>query len=201
MKERKALGGRAGTRALPPVNGRVANRMARLQSTNLIEWDANQSWRSFLRTYAFTRALGLLTKSGQVNRSGENWPPESDVRPSPRPASQQVCPENPRKPATQRGARSGGERDASGNWRRECDPVQAVSLSRRCPTPFRSAVSTPNSHRGFGASLRQIPEDLLGLDPTAKLSRSVIIGCSDNSGAASSGHENVGRASRVRQRA
>ena len=32
--------------------------------------------------------------NAQVRRPGANWPPESDFRPSPGPASHQVCPEN-----------------------------------------------------------------------------------------------------------
>jgi len=69
-------------------------------------------------------------QNGQVRRSGENWPPESDFRPSPRWASQQVCPENRRKPVTQRGGRPGGERGSHVNWRRKCDRIRTVSAQR-----------------------------------------------------------------------
>jgi hypothetical protein len=64
----------------------------------------------------------------QVRRSGEKRPPENDFRPSPRRVSQQVCPENPRKPATQRGDRSGGERYSHGNWRTGCPPYIRPAL-------------------------------------------------------------------------
>ena len=47
--------------------------------------------------------------------------------PFPRRASQQVCPKNPRQPATQRGGRSGGEHGSHRNWRRGCGSVQRVS--------------------------------------------------------------------------
>lgn len=58
---------------------------------------------------------------GQVGRSGENSPPESDFRQPPPWAGQQARAENPRKPPTQRGSRCGGGRDAHWNWRRGWD--------------------------------------------------------------------------------
>ena len=64
---------------------------------------------------------------GQVSRSGENWPPESDFRRFAGRAGQLVQPGNLRKPATQRDCRFRGERDAQGNWRRRCDRLQTVS--------------------------------------------------------------------------
>jgi hypothetical protein len=64
---------------------------------------------------------------GQVNSFGEKGPPESDFPPSARGARQQGCPENPRKPATQRGARSGGEHVSYGNWRRECTRIRTFA--------------------------------------------------------------------------
>lgn len=66
----------------------------------------------------------------QVRRSGEKWPPESDLRASLHRASQQAGPENLRKPATQRGGLSVGERDAAWNWRRECDRIRTVADQR-----------------------------------------------------------------------
>ncbi len=42
-------------------------------------------------------------------------------------ASQEVNPENPRKPATQRGGWSGGGHDSYGNWRKECAGIRTVS--------------------------------------------------------------------------
>ena|GEM_PF-2880984 len=81
----------------------------------------------FYRPLAYIMAMEFEWDASQVRRSGENRPPESDFRAFLRGASQQVCPENPRKPATQRGGRSGGEHGSYGNWRRRCVQVQAVS--------------------------------------------------------------------------
>ncbi len=83
-----------------------------------------------LRKPVFYLVFCVPYQSAQVRRSGENWPSESDFRASPRRASQQVCPENPRKPATQRGARSGREHGSYENWRGGCCRVLTVSGSR-----------------------------------------------------------------------
>jgi hypothetical protein len=93
---------------------------------------------------AFDLGFCVPHQNGQVRRSGENWHPESDFRPSPARVSQQACPKNPRKPATQRGLRSGGEHGSYGNWRRERDSNQqyarrtgqfVISKSRRLCVP------------------------------------------------------------------
>ena len=79
---------------------------------------------------AFNLGFCVPYQNAQVSRSGEKWPPESDFRASECRGSQQVCPENPWKPATQRGVRSGGEHGSYGNWRRERCREQMVSGSR-----------------------------------------------------------------------
>jgi hypothetical protein len=84
---------------------------------------------------------------GQVRRSGEKGPPESDFRPFPRPAGQQVCPENPRKPATQRGVRSGGECGSYGNWRRDRDSHHQYA-TRAVPARLLARPRFPASERG-----------------------------------------------------
>ena len=77
----------------------------------------------------FVVLASAQTGAGQPKSGG---PERIDLRraifrPSPRWASQQVCPKNPRKPATQRGAWSGGECGSYVNWRRRCYQVNAVS--------------------------------------------------------------------------
>jgi hypothetical protein len=65
--------------------------------------------------------------------------------------SPQVCPENPRRPATQRSGRSGGEHGLHGNWRRKCDWVQTVSvafnLQLRDPRWLRGPLGTENCRK------------------------------------------------------
>jgi hypothetical protein len=71
------------------------------------------------REPAFDLGFREAYQIGQVNRSGENWPPESHFGAFLRPAGEQPIAENPRKPATQRGGRSGGECGSYGNWRKD----------------------------------------------------------------------------------
>jgi hypothetical protein len=128
---------------------RSANRLRRCDALEEVKpstWDPRgrrtkifvlevRIWGSGVRTEpsADRTEVGLLRKfwspyqSAKVRRSGEIHAPESDFRPFPRLARQQLCPENPRKPAPQHGVRKGRECYLYGNLRRECDWVQTVS--------------------------------------------------------------------------
>jgi hypothetical protein len=89
----------------------------------------------------------------QVRRSGENRLPDGDVPPLGRRARQQVCPENPRKPATQRGGRFVGEHGSHGNWRRGWDSpppsYKAKENSRLLRTPHPCVAGTCHSHNWY----------------------------------------------------
>lgn len=86
----------------------------------------------------------------QGDRSGENGPAESDIGPPPPRSGQQVTRQTCRKPATQRGARPTGERDASGNWRTFWDSNQSYAywsevLHKPKPVPASNLPITPHN--------------------------------------------------------